>query len=131
MLNRTAPNADRLASEYAARSVPLTALTGELAEADIVVSCTGAPEPLVRLADVVTARGSSDRPLTVIDLALPHDVDPSVADLPGVKEAAEEIAGYYEARDFARASRRVMALADQIRSEAARFMARVSSPCAP
>ena len=41
-------------------------------------------QPLVRLADVVTARGSSDRPLSVIDLALPHDVDPSVADLPGV-----------------------------------------------
>jgi len=85
VLNRTAGNAERLADEYAARSVPLAALTAELAEADIVVSCTGAPEPLVRLADVVLARGSSDRPLTVIDLALPHDVDPSVADLPGVE----------------------------------------------
>ncbi|TRZ98822.1 MAG: methionine--tRNA ligase subunit beta, partial [Rhodocyclaceae bacterium] len=36
------------------------------------------------------------------------------ADLPGIAEAAEEIAGYYEARDTARALRRVMALADQI-----------------
>ncbi|MCF8179034.1 MAG: methionine--tRNA ligase [Sulfuritalea sp.] len=36
------------------------------------------------------------------------------ADLPGIAEAAEEIAGYYEARDSARALRRVMALADQI-----------------
>ena len=84
VLNRTSVNADRLATEYAASSLPLTALADALASADIVVSCTGAPEPLVRLADVVTARGSSDRPLTVIDLALPHDVDPSVADLPGV-----------------------------------------------
>ena len=84
VLNRTSGNADRLATEYGAASLPLTALSDELAAADIVVSCTGAPEPLVRLADVVTARGSSDRPLTVIDLALPHDVDPSVADLPGV-----------------------------------------------
>ena len=85
VLNRTPGNADRLAVEYAATSVPLTALAAELVEADIVVSCTGAPEPLVRLGDVVTARGSSDRPLTVIDLALPHDVEPSVADLPGVE----------------------------------------------
>jgi glutamyl-tRNA reductase len=85
VLNRTSANADRLADEYDATSVPLTALADALAEADIVVSCTGAPEPLVRLADVVTARGRSDRPLTVIDLALPHDVDPSVADLPGVE----------------------------------------------
>jgi glutamyl-tRNA reductase len=85
VLNRTAANAERLAAEYAATSVPLSRLTEPLAEADIVVSCTGSPEPLVRLADVVTARGSSDRPLTVVDLALPHDVDPSVADLPGVE----------------------------------------------
>ncbi|MCW2735785.1 glutamyl-tRNA reductase [Nocardioides sp.] len=85
VLNRTAANADRLAEEYSATSLPMTALLDELAGADLVVSCTGAPEPLVRLADVVTARGSSDRPLTVIDLALPHDVDPSVADLPGVE----------------------------------------------
>ena len=84
VLNRTSSNADRLATEYGATSLPLTALGDELATADIVVSCTGAPESLVRLADVVTARGSSDRPLTVIDLALPHDVDPSVAELPGV-----------------------------------------------
>ncbi len=43
-----------------------------------------------------------------------HFTDEFSADLPGVLEAAEEIAGYYEARDFARALRRVMALADQI-----------------
>jgi len=85
VLNRTAARADRLADEYGAESVPLTALGEQLATADIVISCTGAPEPLVRLGDVVTARGSSDRPLTVIDLALPHDVDPSLADLPGVE----------------------------------------------
>lgn len=84
VLNRTAANAERLAAEYAATSVPMSQLPAQLAEADIVVSCTGSPEPLVRLADVVTARGSSDRPLTVVDLALPHDVDPSVAGLPGV-----------------------------------------------
>jgi glutamyl-tRNA reductase len=98
VLNRTTSNADRLAAEYGATSVPLTELSAELATADIVVSCTGAPEPLVRLADVVTARGGSDRPLAVIDLALPHDVDPSVADLPGVElislaGLAEELRG--------------------------------------
>jgi glutamyl-tRNA reductase len=98
VLNRTAARAERLAEEYAATSVPLHQLGDELATADIVISCTGAPEPLVRLGDVVTARGSSDRPLTVIDLALPHDVDPSLADLPGVQLVnlaglAEELRG--------------------------------------
>jgi methionyl-tRNA synthetase len=43
-----------------------------------------------------------------------HIADAFAADLPGLQEAAEEIASYYESRDFARALRRVMALADQV-----------------
>jgi glutamyl-tRNA reductase len=98
VLNRTAANADRLAAEYGAVSVPFESLAAELADADIVVSCTGAPEPQVRLADVVTVRGGSDRPLAVIDLALPHDVEPAVGQLPGVElislaGLAEELRG--------------------------------------
>ena len=85
VLNRSSASAERLAQEYGATSAPLSALADELPAADLVVSCTGAPEPLVRLADVVTARPGSTRPLTVIDLALPHDVDPSVGDLPSVE----------------------------------------------
>ena len=85
VVNRTAANAMRLATEYAATPVPYESMAEELAAADLVVSCTGSPEPIVRLADVVTSRGASDRPLTVVDLALPHDVDPAVGDLPGVE----------------------------------------------
>ncbi len=43
-----------------------------------------------------------------------HFIDEFRADLPGLAEAADEIAGCYESRDFARALRRVMALADQV-----------------
>ncbi|MBK9523137.1 MAG: methionine--tRNA ligase [Rhodocyclaceae bacterium] len=43
-----------------------------------------------------------------------HYIDRFRTDLPGIVEAAEEIAGYYEARDTARAVRKIMALADQI-----------------
>ncbi|MDP3031391.1 MAG: methionine--tRNA ligase subunit beta, partial [Rhodocyclaceae bacterium] len=43
-----------------------------------------------------------------------HLNDAFATDLPGLREAAEEIAGYYEARDYARALRRTMALADQV-----------------
>lgn len=85
VLNRTAARADRLAQEYGATSVPLERLPEHLADADLVISCTGAPEPLVRLADVAAARAGSTRPLTLVDLALPHDVEPALADLPGVE----------------------------------------------
>ena len=93
--NRTAGNADRLAAEYGARSAALTDLEAELAVADVVVSCTGATGTVVS-RDLVEAATQGPRELAVIDLALPHDVDPSVAELPGVTlinlaELAEEL----------------------------------------
>jgi len=83
VVNRTATNAERLAREYAARSAPLADLAVELGRADLVVACTGASGILVTAATMQTARPHGE-PLAVIDLALPHDVDPAVGDLPGV-----------------------------------------------
>ena len=83
--NRTSSNADRLAAEYGAVSVPMAELAAELAYADLVVSCTGAPELLVRRDALAAALGGSGRAMSIIDLALPHDVDPAVVDVPGVE----------------------------------------------
>jgi len=87
VVNRTATNASRLAREYAARAVPLADLPTELGRADLVIACTGASGLLVTEHAVREARhdsGGDVRPLAVIDLALPHDVEPAVGDLPGV-----------------------------------------------
>ncbi len=78
ILNRTPDRADRLAMAYAARPAALGSLREELALADLVVTCTGAADVLIT-ADMLPAR-----PLTLIDLALPHDIEPAVADLPDV-----------------------------------------------
>lgn len=96
VVNRTEGNAERLAGEYAARSLPLSALADELASADIVISCTGATGEVISAEQVAAARAGTDRPLVVIDLALPHDVEPAVAHLPGVtliglRRLAEEL----------------------------------------
>ncbi len=85
VLNRTMANAERLAAEYGATSLPFSDLQAELAIADLIITCTGAPAPLVTRGDLVAARAANDGPLSIIDLALPHDVDPSVAELPGVE----------------------------------------------
>ncbi|MCY7402664.1 MAG: glutamyl-tRNA reductase [Nocardioides sp.] len=85
VVNRTSSNADRLAAEYGAVSVPMSELAAELAYADLVVSCTGAPELLVRRDALAAALGGSGRALSIIDLALPHDVDPAVVDIAGVE----------------------------------------------
>ncbi|MDQ1287468.1 MAG: glutamyl-tRNA reductase [Actinomycetota bacterium] len=83
--NRTATRADRLAAGVGGRSVPFSKLIEALTDADVVVSCTGAMGHVVTSADVelaVTRRAG--RPQVYLDLALPRDVEPGVADLPGV-----------------------------------------------
>ena len=84
VLNRTETKAARLAEQYAARTAPLDTLTDELADADVVLSCTGSVGLVLTAAQVSTARAGARTPLAIVDLALPHDVDPAVEDLPGV-----------------------------------------------
>jgi glutamyl-tRNA reductase len=83
--SRTAVSAARLAEALGARTAPLADLPAELPAADLLVTCTGATGIVVG-TDVVAAAmvGREDRPLVVVDLALPRDVDPGVAALPGV-----------------------------------------------
>jgi glutamyl-tRNA reductase len=83
--NRTPERGHRLAAQYAARAIPLSELRSETGPVDVFVSCTGAAGVLVDADAISSRRGSSTKPLAVVDLALPRDVDPSVADLPGVR----------------------------------------------
>ncbi|HEX2071715.1 MAG TPA: glutamyl-tRNA reductase [Thermoleophilaceae bacterium] len=83
--NRHYDRALGLAERYSGSAVPLDQLPNELAQADIVVSCTSSPHQLVgreELALVLDDR--EDRPLAIIDIAVPRDIDPGVRDLPGV-----------------------------------------------
>jgi glutamyl-tRNA reductase len=82
--SRTEAHARRLAEQYDGQAVPLTQVQEALSSADILVSCTGATGVVLPLAVVAGARVATSRPLAVVDLALPHDVDPAVAELPGV-----------------------------------------------
>jgi glutamyl-tRNA reductase len=79
--NRSVAPAARLARTLDGRSVALPAVPGEIADADLLVSCTGATGLVVE-ADDLGAR--ADRPLVVLDLALPRDVDPIVRERPGI-----------------------------------------------
>ncbi len=83
VVNRTADNARRLAGEYAVRWTGLESLDAELADADVLITCTGASGVLLAAAQVQSAR-PDHHPLAIADLALPHDVEPAAGDLPGV-----------------------------------------------
>ncbi|HEY2057904.1 MAG TPA: glutamyl-tRNA reductase [Amycolatopsis sp.] len=84
--NRTEANAVRLAEKVTeqgvpAQSVPLSGVAAAVAEADVVVCCTGAQNAVFTPGHVPARAG---RPLVVCDLGLPKDVDPEVAHLAGV-----------------------------------------------
>jgi glutamyl-tRNA reductase len=83
VVNRTRERAERLAAEYAGRAASLSELPAVLAGADVVFACAGASGVLVTRAQVEAARADG-RPMVFLDLALPHDVDPAVAELDGV-----------------------------------------------
>jgi glutamyl-tRNA reductase len=83
--NRHYDRAIGLAKRFEGRAVRFDDLPAELERADIVVSSTGSPHHVVErdgLAAVMSARGG--RPLLLIDIAVPRDIDPRVAELPGV-----------------------------------------------
>jgi glutamyl-tRNA reductase len=83
--NRSADKAERLAARVDGEVVPATALTDAIARADLVVCTTGAPEPIIEAASVRTAmQARPDRPLVLLDLAMPRNVDPACDDIDGV-----------------------------------------------
>jgi len=83
--NRTLAHAQRLAAAVGGTAVPLAELPSALQTADLVISCTGAVGHVVSTELVADAcEGRPARPLVVLDLALPRDVEPGVRDLAGV-----------------------------------------------
>lgn len=77
--NRSEGSAGRLARQVDGRAVRLDELATVMRTADVVVSCTGSVGTVISVDQV-----PRDRDLVVLDLALPHDVDPAVGELPGV-----------------------------------------------
>jgi glutamyl-tRNA reductase len=73
-----------LAHALGGRAVPLDAIAGELAAADLVVAATAGTVPTVTADTVDAAVTGRDRPLVVLDLGVPRDVEPGVRELPGV-----------------------------------------------
>ncbi len=89
LANRTQASAQRLAALCAAQGTPARAVgldevAAVLATVDLVICCTGAAGAVLGVEQVAEARRHSPAPLVVCDLGLPRDVEPGVADLPGV-----------------------------------------------
>jgi glutamyl-tRNA reductase len=83
--NRSAEKAEFLAAMHGGRSIGLADLPARLHEFDIVISCTASTLPLIGLGAVQRAlRARKNRPMFMVDLAVPRDIEPEVKKLSGV-----------------------------------------------
>lgn len=83
--NRTLERADILASRFTAKTMKLTDLPVRLAEFDVVVSCTASSLPILGLGMVERAtRSRRHKPMVMIDLAVPRDIETEVGRLADV-----------------------------------------------
>ncbi|UXY15103.1 glutamyl-tRNA reductase [Chitiniphilus purpureus] len=81
--NRTLERGARLAQQYGGQTMLLPDLAERMAEFDIVVSCTAAPLAIVGKGMVERAlKRRKHKPIFIVDLAVPRDVEPEVAELP-------------------------------------------------
>jgi len=83
--NRSVERAEKLAAEFGGRAVRLEDSAAAMAAADILVSSTGSPDLVLKRADVekiLPAR--RNRPLVLVDIAVPRDIDPAVQELSNV-----------------------------------------------
>jgi glutamyl-tRNA reductase len=120
VMNRTYERAVELATANDLVAREWDRLGDELATADVVIGCTESPMPIVSAAELGSVRAPNAPPLLCIDLGVPRDVDPAVAELPGVRlidvdQIGNETAATAsaEARSIARAEQLVAQEADR------------------
>ena len=83
--NRTFQRAEELAVNLSAQALPFDEMAKALQESDIVIGCTGSPGYVLNadlIGDTMAAR--PDRPLFLIDIAVPRDIDPASAQVKNV-----------------------------------------------
>jgi len=84
--NRTFDRAARLADELKGRAVHFDALADGLAQADVIIVASGAPHIVLHARDLARAMElRAHRPLVVIDLAVPRNVDPAIREIVGAR----------------------------------------------
>jgi glutamyl-tRNA reductase len=114
--NRTRPRAERLAEQHGGQPASMSDLADHIAAADMVVTCTGAPGHVITaaLVDESLQARRPGRPLVLLDLALPRDVEPGVGDIPDVSVtdletmAGRDVAGTQPGEDAIAAARQVV-----------------------
>ncbi|NLS95089.1 MAG: glutamyl-tRNA reductase [Planctomycetaceae bacterium] len=124
VVNRSANRAAELADRWQGRAISWEDLDAAMVEADLVISTTGADEPVIafdRFIGIEAAR--EQRPLFILDLAVPRDFDPEIAGRPDVYlYSIDDLSAACERNRKAR-DKQLPAAEKIIEQETARFMA--------
>ena len=84
VMNRTLTKAETMAEKYMGHAKPLSELQCALLEADILISSTGASDYVITKEMMTRVeRMRSGRPLFMVDIAVPRDIDPAIDELEG------------------------------------------------
>jgi glutamyl-tRNA reductase len=134
VLNRDYGRAQGLAAQWQGKAAPWEELHNRLVKADVVVSTTGADRPVVTLDDYKKHIGPEryQRPLFVLDLAMPRDFEPAIGDelgvyLYGIEDLTEACDRNRDARaDALPAAERI--IEEEVRSFVADTRHRMSGP---
>jgi len=86
VLNRTLDRAEALARRWQAEASTFERLDDAVAAADVLISSTGAPHTIILpgMVERIMA-GRTSRPLVMVDIAVPRDIDPACGRIPGVR----------------------------------------------
>jgi glutamyl-tRNA reductase len=122
--NRTWARAEDLAERVGGHAIRLVDLDASLVEVDLLLTGTGASSMLIEHSDVARVMERRDgRPILVVDVAVPRDVDPSSADLPGVTLLdMDDLRAFAEAGQAER-RREITVVRSMIAEEVERFLA--------
>ncbi|NQU25101.1 MAG: glutamyl-tRNA reductase [Candidatus Nealsonbacteria bacterium] len=124
VVNRSFERASELAQRWQGRALPWEQLDQALTAADLVISTTGAGEPIVTLEQFEQIEGSrGGRVLFVLDLAVPRDFDPAIDDRSDVYLYSVDDLTEACQRNRARRDKELPAAMKIIEQEASRFMA--------
>lgn len=85
VISRRRERAEQLAADMGGRAIPYPKLWDRLANVDILVTCSGAPHAVITREEVERAtHRQKRRPLLIVDISVPRDVEAAVGDLPNV-----------------------------------------------
>jgi len=126
--NRTPARAAELAARVGGEQVALAELPEHLAQADLLLTSTGSRVPVVERADIEPIMaGRPDRPLLVVDIAMPRDVDPGAGEVAGVTLLDMDDLRRFAAAGVAERRREVTAVEAILEQEIERYLGDTSA----